>query len=447
MFDTAQTLKTNTPEYTPSIFASTGRNSDTRSTNILVDSTRIFCSISRPDREDISNYKAFFYQFVDKLPVSERRLISAMLSQYAYVPRPIALYLALDKVSVAAPFLLFSPVLTSMDLATIAKKKGTDHANIIARRRDSVESIVGGYNEEFLETVLEESVEDAIEEEVVETKQPLQAEIKTPIAADNESTEIKHIDDVLMVIPPKTQDAPEAQVFIEVAPPTEIKSSAASKKQEWLSSDEIVALASVGGKLGKKKQPAKPLLATALDEDTAHNNATQIAASSTPREVSALAASDVNALVKDARALEYLSFCKRVESLCGLNHERVRQIITSEKGDQLAYLIKALAVPAPKDLQLLLMLAPQSGRSFENYQESKALLNSLEIGICRMIFNEVGAKFEIPGAPEPTRISGVETPPDYTYSAKMRREHISAVSRVEQRTQTREDAFELGQVS
>lgn len=427
----------------------------TKSSSILLESTRQFCEINRPTIEDISTYKAFFYQFIDTLPDTDKRQVAAVLARNPYTPRPIGLYLAMDRLEVAAPFLLFSPILKEMDLKAISRKMGEEYAAVI-KRRDCGKEILG-VNKANLNSstgILNNRV--IYNDDVILDVQPIDNSALIPSAVSN--TSIKSTLEKMKNIPAAFETSNETPV-VNVVPAANlannvsdtahnsanesntdgnvsidtaidetdyISSHNSGKKETWLSSDEIVALASVGGKLGKKTDRDGLNETTELPDRTS----IQLAQSGNHPSNLPLKKIEIATLIKHARAVDHQAFSKSVSRISGLSENRVMSLIGKKEGDELLYLIKALNVPSPKDLQLLLMLAPKHGRGIKKYMAAKKLFSELNVGVCRMIFNEVGANFEIPGAPKPVHIDGTRQDENFNHSVKMRREHISANSRI-----------------
>lgn len=297
-----------------------------RSANILVDAARDFGDLKRPTSMEITKFKELFYQLIDRLSVSDRRMISAILARVIFTPRAVALYFAQDKLEVAAPFLLFSPALGDLDLRAIAKKKGKQYAEIIIRRQNSLD--------QHTRSTLTKIIEDSLTETSSNTDQTI------PTISAN--------------------DVPETET--------------------WLDSSEIVALAGSGGKLGQKN--------TSRPVSTARKGPTAQAKLSLPK-------SDTRKLLKLARQQDKKAIARFISDLSGLKIDDISKLLNASSGDEVVYLVKALGIQVPHDIQFVLMVAPRIGRSVETYRATKALLADLDIGICRIIFNEIGAKFEL----------------------------------------------------
>lgn len=417
----------------------------TKSSSILLESTRQFCEKKRPTIEDISTYKAFFYQFIDTLPDTDKRQVAAVLARNPFTPRPIGLYLAMDRLEVAAPFLLFSPILKEMDLQAISRKMGAEYTSVIKRRDDSnkilgvdeanIESSTGILNDRvpFNNDVILD-IEATDNSELIPNTISSNADKNSPAQMKKIPFDAKSTVDIRNEIAPAVglardnfdphldvDKTKEKTIAEPIATKIEFISGQEDTKDDaWLSSDEIVALASVGGKLGKNTNREISKKSSELGNRLPSKS---VIGSSNKLKISTL--------IRQARAVDHVGFSQSVSKASGLDADQVLNIMHKKDGDELLYLIKALDVPAPKDLQLLLMLAPKHGRGIKMYTAAKKQFSELNVGVCRMIFNEVGANFEIPGAPKPVQIDGNRQDENFSHSVKMRRAHISAISRNE----------------
>jgi hypothetical protein len=315
-----------------------------KTSKVLLEATRNFGCIQRPSREQVNEYKELFYQLIERVSASDKRLISAMLARGVFTPRAVALYLAQDKTDVAAPFLLYSPVLGDLDLRAIARKKGADHAAIVAKRRMPMDD----YTKSTLLEVTSKELQ-AIQQKAPEPE-------SLPVTA--------------------------ASVLPAVEPPSSPK---------WLASEEIVALASIGGRLGRQEK------AETRSEIKSEISTNAIAHANVHPSVKAnfqLPKSETRQLLQLARQRKVGELAAFIQNLCGLESAATMKLVQSQK-TELTYLVKALGLSAPHDIQLLMMLSPVISRDVAIYRETKNLLAGLDVGICRMIFNEIGARFDI----------------------------------------------------
>jgi len=295
-----------------------------RHTDILIDATRQFSLAKRPPREEIDRYKELFYQLIDRLEIANRRLISAMLARSSYAPRAVALYMAQDALEVAAPFLLFSPVLTDLDLRAIAGKRGKIYADLISKRQIPMEP--------FTARKLRE----------------------TPVSGNHEAS-------------PTATESPK---------PLSKEPSA------WQPQSEILDMAATGGRLGRNKSSATE------PKGLSEGAPKRPLPFKLPRR-------ECRELMQLARNQDREGFAQAVELLIGLEAKAVLKLLKTETGEEPLYLIKALGVVPPHDLQMALMIQPRFGRTLENYHSAKRTLGALDPGICRIIFNEIGARFDV----------------------------------------------------
>lgn len=94
-------------------------------------------------------------RLLDDVNVMDRSELSQKVSEHHRTPRPLALKLASDVLSVAAPVLQNSPVLTDDDLVDIASRKGQDHMAAISRRATLSETVTDFLVERGDSTVLQ----------------------------------------------------------------------------------------------------------------------------------------------------------------------------------------------------------------------------------------------------------------------------------------------------
>lgn len=305
--------------------------------NTLIEATRQFSILSRPSAHEIIIFKELFYELINRLEPHDRRVISAMLARCHFTPRAIALYFSQDDLAIAAPFLLFSPVLGERDLLAISDKMGEEYKNVILKRQLPVDSRI--------------------------------------------------IDRLNGVTKPE----------IEEEKPASIAEYDAS--QEWLSGEEILALAGIGGRMGRSEGIQRKSISARSQDQSIEIN-------------------DIRKLQSFARIQNFQAMADLIEEFCGLKSEDSIKLLRKSKKDELVYLVKALGIQAPHDLQLMLMLAPETGRDIATYREVKTLLADLDIGVCRMIFNEIGANFEMK-----SKTAAISRPSDqFNSAARLRRE-------------------------
>lgn len=383
-----------------------------RQARILTDATREFGNLTRPGTAEIAQYKEIFYQLIPSIAQEERRLISAMLARSAFTPRAVALYFAHDRLEVAAPFILFSPVLTPTDLAIIESKKGADYRDLIKRR--SVTAAPGSAQLRSGE-IAESGAASITGPKAAEAAIPaIDAAGKPALPLPGKiETDADRQDNAPMKVPMENRVEDPTENPMKDPGSTEALPSRAERS---LPSEKLLALAGRGGRLGR--EPAGNSAMTESDEVPLR-----------PRgKLAPLDSPATRELLHFARTGDHAALARKIASICGLSKDATLRLIGARPGDELLYLIKALAVPTPHDLQLMLLLKPQYGRRIENFRSAKRKLAELDSGICRMIFNEIGANFALPGGAKPfapaeeTAIS-----PDFRAAVRARREGLKRV--------------------
>ena len=102
----------------------------------LVETAKQFGKNIRPTSAEISAFKDQFYALIFQLGPQEQKDIAVAIANSHYTPRSIAIYFCLSDAEIAAPMLMFSPVLSTADLNSVVKKRAESHVRITARRND-----------------------------------------------------------------------------------------------------------------------------------------------------------------------------------------------------------------------------------------------------------------------------------------------------------------------
>ena len=343
-----------------------------RKTRILIDATRHFCELPRARYGDVEQYKELFYQLIGSMPPADRRIISAMLARNAYTPRQVALYLALDKVEIAAPFLLFSPVLSKRDLEKIVQKRGSEHAEVISRRQQDTKAFFEQSN--FAELAKQEKTPDPL---LAIRRAPEETVTSKSIAAAARSASVSPV-----------QMPEKAPSDIDTG-----KDLAGAPAKTRTTTAEVMALAGAGGRLGRNRvastEPASVITPAKKPETV---EAPVLIAEDATGECSPARVHELHVF---ARRNDIAGFASAVEKSGGPEADITTKLLQANSGDEILYLLCALGVPFPQNRQIAMLLIPRYGRSTENYCNMARTLDELDQGICRMIFNEIGARFEI----------------------------------------------------
>ncbi|MEE9376085.1 MAG: hypothetical protein V3V04_07090 [Rhizobiaceae bacterium] len=126
--------------------------------DLLLLATNRFCQAEDHNRLSIDQYKEAFYLLIGAVDQQTKQRVSHLVSYCPYTPRAIALYLALENLSVSSPILINSKVLGQLDLMRIVEMKGENHAALIARRDDVGTSLLQklkSFDDEEIKSVLD----------------------------------------------------------------------------------------------------------------------------------------------------------------------------------------------------------------------------------------------------------------------------------------------------
>jgi len=185
----------------------------------LLESAKAFSHKERPSLQEINIFRELFYTLVAKTSPTDLEVISGVLARLPFTPRPIAMYLAMEPIEIASPFLLFSPVLNDSDLRAISESRPAEYSDII-RRRDVVS-----------QTLVEQTDHQEGKRSKEVQKGSLKLKKETPMQ------------------PPLVKAQPVENVEITAKPKDR--------------SSELIALANKGGRLERKKNPQPiPLMET-----------------------------------------------------------------------------------------------------------------------------------------------------------------------------------------
>ncbi len=314
-------------------------NQLSRKANLLAESTRSFCEFDRPNRHEIEMFKELFYQMIGDCGKAERRLLSASLARNVYTPRQILMYLAMDSADIAAPVLLFSPAINEFDIKTLSERLSLDHLKILCRRMDLSEESA-------------KALEKAGGKECAEllARNPALAQSRQPELAPTPASESSII-----------------ETSKPIEKPDMVKSSPTLRND---TENQIVKMASVGGKLGRSHQP----------DHASYQYDPKI-----PLETQ---------LLQVTRKGRKEGLAELVESYCGIRASIVRRLLDEPDAENLCVLFKGLGAGFVVSLQLLLLLNSRVASSRTSYDNTKTIINEIDFEECRRFLEKLGGKFD-----------------------------------------------------
>jgi len=301
--------------------------------NLLLESTIQFCNDCKHRYSNESEiFTKLFYSLIGDTTIATKKTISAHLARNPRTPRPIAYYLAMESIEIAAPFLLISPALWERDLLQLIEKLETPYLAIIARRSD---------------------VSARMAQALVSRGDKLvcQVLLKNPILKLNS------------VKAPTFPDLPGEQNNSAI--PSVSKTGTFNQ-----SGIELLKLADVGEKH-----------VTAEQNIEANDVASQ--------EVTG---NFFERLLKHARNGQYRGLAKEIGERIGMQIDDVEKIVRHENSSSFAIFLKGLNVPRSDVSQILLLVNQRTGRNIADFASSIARYDELPIVACIDIMKNLGAR-------------------------------------------------------
>lgn len=303
-----------------------------RQVRILLDAALAFDRTDNQTREEIDKFKELFYSLIEQTPVADKRQIAIILARNVYTPRAIALYLAMEDVATASPVLLYSPLISEVDIVTIANKCDVLALRVLARR-------------------------NALSESAVRAIVARRDTSSVKILRQNPS--VTNSDSVRLLPQEKTSDLP-----LSVDPVSD-KTSKRRSKTASKTEKEILALAARGGKI-----PQTTRNVTGIYTDTSGASGT---------------------LLKAARTRNKISFFNELSAQLGLGPAHLKKFIMEDPENSLCAALKALEVPTGVASQIMLLMDPEIGASIQKLRLFMKGFNSLDSESCKVKFLKAGS--------------------------------------------------------
>ena len=329
----------------------------------LLDLATSFAATKRPNLKAIERFKEVFYALIFKTTISERKIIGASLAKSYYTPRSAALFLAMEEIAVAAPTLLFSPVLNTRDLNVIISKTTFRHACVIARRIDlefsTVRMLLAADNEN-------EEIRNLIKRNVcVNNKQDVIDLLKIPSSEIRAEMEFQRAQDLL-------QNKTGESVEVSVPPlPVEVNHRVTNDMKD--KSSELMELANIGGRLSQN-----------LESFTLKGGG----------KSSRLSQKEIESqLVSHANDQDLEGLAASLQQFTGLQRAQTQAITQSGDAGLIASLLASLKVSRRTASQLLLLLNKDVGRNAEIFNVVMDKYTQLNTAECEAIFRKMGANF------------------------------------------------------
>ncbi len=330
-----------------------------RRATALLDATRHFASLTRPTRENVLAYKEFFYQFIASTAKPDRRTMSATLAGLSSCPRPIALYFSLDDEDIAAPMLLFSPVLNEADLCRFARRLKPRQLQILCRRRDLTEATA---------KALVEAGGDSCRIALMANPQTAGFASVRPVGAKHEAA-AANVD--------TTPALGARQISTPVAETSAV--AAAHLAAIDTATRQLLDLAGRSGRLAKTTQ----VKADGSQEIPF------------PRR-----------LIEAARRRDRVALLQTISQKTGIRSETIAGLIDDPQFETLAVLMKGLEIDPVSANQLFLLLRPETGRDRARFTAATGLFKRLDPKTCTDFLTTLrNQEIATPADPAPSKFS------------------------------------------
>lgn len=310
-----------------------------RKAELLSEATRQFCSLNRPGKAEITQFKEFFYQLIDGCGKAERRKLAVALSSNPYVPRPIIFYLAMDDKEVAAPVLLFSQVLNEADIVILSERLAVDHLQVLCRRDDLTPRSASA---------------------LIANGGPGAAAILARNANTAQFTVAGLVDRKAEV-----ESNPGESQVAETEKPV---------------GEELVSMARRGGRLGRHapseriQMVDKAIAKTATDAEMARR------------------------LIEAARTGQRRHVAQLIAATAGCPVRSVANLLEEPTVEAVCVLLKGIGIDSLSASQLLLLLVPETGRSNESLAQAVGVFRRLNSEECREFVRMLGGIVPTPPA-------------------------------------------------
>ncbi len=314
---------------------------DNKHRDILISAFENYNAMPNPDRCTRRNLSELFNSMIAEANATARKRLSIM-SACIDIPRTIAIYLAMDEISVAAPMLLYSKTLESPDLVEISGKTSMQHRLIIARRRALTPSVVRALIREGEPSVAELLLENP----------------------DLSMTDMLHWEVEAAVRSKSTLDTGAARVAVT-------GSNSAAQTLETVKS--------LATRSGQNRSPIIPV-ANRTAASAPHDRIVQPARQA--KSISLDTKSDQR-MLQHLRQNDRIGFAGELADRLRLDHTKVARLFNKPVLDTGLLLLRACGTDAPLAMRLLLFLVPDLGEDLSHLKSTIRRYMQLNPALCR----------------------------------------------------------------
>ncbi|MCW5695239.1 MAG: DUF2336 domain-containing protein [Bauldia sp.] len=304
-----------------------------RDATLLRATTALFCQEPAHDRDGVRRYEQLATYFLPKASEPDRAYVASMLAGRADAPAAVMRLLARDVISVAAPVLRQSPVLSTVDLLGVIAVTGAEHHRLVAMRPHLSPEVLRALE------IAGESLRVAAE----------------PEPAAPEPEERYEDDDGIAwsppLRPPHPMEPPAPERNLGVSP------NVMARFLDLPTTARLQVIGEVAGRQGGGRPPGSP-------------------------------AGQLDQAVRSAYARAQIVICSRRGDRAGLvqafaevlqvDPELVDRLIADPSGEPLVLMVKASGLSDADGRSVLLLANPQIGQSVERFFRLAELFASVE---------------------------------------------------------------------
>ena len=304
--------------------------------DLLLLATNRFCDADSYTRLAADQFKEAFYLLVGDVSHGTKQIMARTVSRCAATPRPIALYLSLEPLTISAPILEYSSALGQLHLLQIIQMKGAEYAAVIAKRPDIGPSVIKRLRD-FSESQVQENLNNngaLIDNETSRSAEMMFRQIKlTKIEAPIVKTAI-------------AEDLPAQKPAVE----------------QLSIEKRLLSAAARGGRLTTQPDSPKPQKSTTLDF--------------------------AEVFEKAARSRSHQALAALIQKRFNVSLDTAFQVLADNTGDTLAVVMKAAELDDSTANRIQLLIHPNIGLSVQNAMRSIRFYAKLKTETCLIAINQ-----------------------------------------------------------
>jgi hypothetical protein len=288
-------------------------------------------------------YTELVLRLIDTVDISTRAIVAKKLATYRAAPAPIVRRLARDALEVAEPVLKYSQQLTGQELMAVMQDFGPRYAEVIASRRPPEPVLAGVSAPASVDTSRKDAAstgEGSLRPSAAPVPMQIAAPVPIRIAREDAVSQERDLATPVAAPAPLPTDRRDTAPAVREPAPSATPAAQDIRLGELFfaatSAERRAMLASLDGEIAAPAQP---------QPDRAHEVCARLETAALERRPE--------------------DFAEQIELALGLSPADAWRIVADEDGEPVLVAAKALAMPPPVLLRILLFLNPLIGQSVE----------------------------------------------------------------------------------